>query len=964
MKKAAFLVLLGLAAILLAPAKASPGIAHDFVTLHSCDSASGVTPLGDASVSVNSRYYKEGAGALNVYKPYTARNFFGIRLQFAAPQNFRDKLIVFWLYASASAVPKIANIRLNFTDSSGNYGYRDVSPSILSADGWKSIVYMVPFRYQGGFYLTDPPFGDLNYRTSTYPDVTKIVRVDILFYTPSPSTTVDEGELVIDWVKLGRSIVVTEGIVGNLFTRLAQYDKQNALGVIDYMDGSVLIKGAQIVIGDGVASYTCSSYGESVAIVSPQESLAYIYVRRFSKLVIGQQITGKLGKDGSVFNIYGSPYFNYLFQGEDITNSYLEVWQGAFNFYNTVKGRNNGMFVNNINAKIYNAVFTNAYTGAIYRSNYELYNVVTMRGEEGIRGGTCLGLENYWSLNDTAPITFEYSQRATVKRLTAKSNTYLVRLFSFFGNVTLLDTVTDSFDRYWTGTASQNTGTVYLAFTFSPRLVDASGNPMAGARVRLVSSQGSVVYDDYTNASGYAPAKVVASKVWKGNGQTGVNADTETDNNPFTLEVYRDNYKVYSAKITILSPFTQDVAVAYAVSPRAEVGKSYYSVNEPATIYAQFSDLSGVRITGLAVNAYVTMPNGDVRLVPLRDDGVSPDQVAGDGIYTGLFAETHLVGTYYVDVEAAIYGGVFGARASFDVGKLEELIASVNATLASQIKSVNGTVRAVNGTLSRQISSLNGTVTGLNSTLSRQIASLNGTVRAVNGTLSEQIASVKSAVAASTNAIASMLSEIKGMLSQISVDFTPVLKKVDQATSTILDAIAKVSNQIQQLQGAQQQAYPALPPWLPWLVIAQTVILIGLLLAVKGRAPAPRPQPRRGRKVAVAVLAAVLLVSTSLLLARFSPLLPLALALLVALAAAVLFLGVKRALALAALLGLAYLAWTGGAVGGPASAAGSPPPVVPLAVGLLLLAIVYVALRRRGKRREAITWRARHPSGR
>jgi hypothetical protein len=917
-------------------ASADPGITHDFVTLHSCDSTSGVTPVGDASISVNNVYYKEGAGALNIYKPYTTTNQFGIEISFSAT-SFRDKLFVFWLYVRSNALSKLSNIRLVFYDSSNNYGYRDVSPSTLNPDGWKSIVYMVPFRSQGGYYLTDPPFGDLNYYAPAYPDVTKIVRVRIEFYTKSASDTVSEGDLVVDWIKLGRSIIVTEGVVGNLFTRVAQYDRQNALGVVDYMDGNVLIKGAQIVIGDGVSSYTCSSFGESVAIAVPQEAITFVYVRKFSKLVIGQQVTGKLGKDGSTFNVYGSPYYVYLFRGEDLTYSYLEIWQGQFNFYNLIRGRYNGMFMSNINAKVYNAVFTNAYI-TVYRATFELYNVVTMRGESGIWGGTCLGLEDYKSFNETAPITFEYSQRATVVRLTAKSNTYLVRLFSFFGNVTLVDAVTDSFNRYWAGTASQNTGTVHLAFTFSPRLVDALGNPVPGARVRLVSSQGTIAYDDYTNASGHAPAKVVVSRVWRGRGQTGVNADTETDYNPFTLEVYKDNMKVYSARVTIMSPFTQDITVVYAISPRAEVGKSYYYVGEPAAIYAQFSDLSGVRVTGLTVNAYVTMPNGDVRLVPLNDDGVPPDQVAGDGVYTGLFTETHLAGTYYVTVEAVIYGSVFQHRCSFEVGKLENLIANVNTTLVNKIKSVNDTVIGLNSTLSRQIASVNSTV----SALSSQIASVNSTVVSVNST-----------VASLANTIASALSKIR-------VDLSPVLERIDQSTSTILDAISKVSSQVRQLQEAPKPAEVTVPSWVVWLLVAQALLLLFIYLAVRRRgeaAVAPQLQPPSGSRIAKIAFAAVFLAASYLLLSRLSAYIPIpvpaAMGLAALLALLALKLGARKALALVVILGAAgYLAWA--LLSTAAASMSTPLPAASLAIALALLTIIYMALRRRRKRREVM----------
>jgi hypothetical protein len=641
-------------------------ITNDFVTIHSCDNTTGITVIGDGAISVNTQLYKEGTGALNIYKPYTTTTLFGIEIPITLT-SFRSKLFSFWLYIKSMTLPKISNIRLIFYDSSNNYGYRNVSPSILNADGWKSILYMTPYRSQGGYYLTDPPFGDFNYNTSTYPDVTKITKIRIEFYTNNASDTISEGELVIDWIKLGISIIVLEGIVGNLFTKVAQYDKQNNLGVIDYVDGNVLIKGAQIVIGDGVASYTCSSLGESVGIVTPQESLVYVYIRKYSKVVIGTQVSGKMGKNGSVFNLYGYPYYNCLFQGEDSNASYLEVWQGSFNFYN-IRGIPNGNFVWYLNAKLYNVTFYNAYTGATYRVNYDLYNVVTVGSQDGIWGGTCIDLEEYKSFGDTDPIVFEYSQVATVKKITARVNTYLARLLSFQGSATLVDVITDSFNRLWAGTASSNTGTLNLAFTFSPRLIDVAGNPLSGVRVTLKDVLGNTVYDNTTDINGIAPPQIITVKKWVGRGQLGVNVDTETSYNPFTLEIIKDNYKVYSAKITILSTITQDITIPFSFTSTCYTNKSEYSLNENVIITAEFRDLSNLGISGLSVNAKITKPDGTEKTISLSD--------MGNGIYTGQIsgADTSQVGTYFVDISTTIYGNTVKAKASFEVGKYDILL--------------------------------------------------------------------------------------------------------------------------------------------------------------------------------------------------------------------------------------------------------------------------------------------------
>jgi hypothetical protein len=253
-------------------------ILHDFVTLHNCDTTDGITVIGDGAISVNTSLFKEGTGALNIYKPYTTTTSFGIELSFPET-NFRDKLLSFWLYVKKDTIPKLDKIRLHFFDSAGNTAYRDITVDILNPDGWKSILYMLPWRWQGGRRLKDPPFLDVTAYSPAYPDVTKIVKIRIEFFTKNATDTIGEGEIVIDWIKLGREIIVLEGIVGNLFTKVAEYDKQNNLGVIEYGDGTIILKGARIVIGDGVASYTCSTYGENIGIITPQESLDYVYVR-------------------------------------------------------------------------------------------------------------------------------------------------------------------------------------------------------------------------------------------------------------------------------------------------------------------------------------------------------------------------------------------------------------------------------------------------------------------------------------------------------------------------------------------------------------------------------------------------------------------------------------------------------------------------------------------------------------
>jgi len=341
---------------------------------------------------------------------------------------------------------------------------------------------------------------------------------------------------------------------------------------------------------------------------------------------------------------------------------------------------------------------------------------------------------------------------------------------------------------------------------------------------------------------------------------------------------------------------------------------------------------------------------------------------------------------------------------SFNTTSLEDKIVNVNSTLYTKLNSINATlygklvainntlylkvndvllrINSVNGFLYNAITSTNSSIlfklsqeeavhSNILNNLNNMNLTLYGKLEAINSTLvlriekvSGQIQSVNSTVASSTNMITSRLSELKDTLSKINVNFTPVLNAISQSTSTILDAIAKVSNQIQQLHNTQQQVYLTLPPWLFWLIVAQAVILIGLFLVARRQVPAqfaPYPQPHGRHKVVSIVFAVVFLVLSSLLLLRFSTLLPiptpLAFTLLVIFTVIALYLGVKKTLILAILLGLiAYLASTQHIAVSLPSIPSLPLPVVSLTIVFILFTIIYIALRRRKKQQEVMVW--------
>jgi len=309
-------------------------------------------------------------------------------------------------------------------------------------------------------------------------------------------------------------------------------------------------------------------------------------------------------------------------------------------------------------------------------------------------------------------------------------------------------------------------------------------------------------------------------------------------------------------------------------------------------------------------------------------------------------------------------------------------IVQVNNTLYLKINDVKLTVISVNGTLYNAIKSTNSTIHlklsqeellhgDIVSKLNNMNLTLYGKLEAVNNSLalriehvSSQIGSINSTVTSSTSSILSQLADIKNMLSKINVDFTPVLNKIDQATSVVLDAIGKLSQQVNQLQNNLQQNNLTLPPWLLWLIVIQVFLLIAIFLAVKRQSPAqfaPFMQAPEKNKAVSIVFAIVFLVLAYLLLSRFSALLPIPLLLAFGIVAlftlGALYLGVKKTLALAVMIGLiVYLAWTQHIGISLPSLPSIPLPIISLLTVFLIFTIFYIILWRRKKRQEVVVW--------
>lgn len=108
---------------------------------------------------------------------------------------------------------------------------------------------------------------------------------------------------------------------------------------------------------------------------------------------------------------------------------------------------------------------------------------------------------------------------------------------------------------------------------------------------------------------------------------------------------YPITYTIYANPDTVL--------VTEAFAPE------WQRLNTPVIITATVRS-AATPVTGATVNAVVTRPDGGQGNLILLDNGVAPDAVAADGIYSGVYTNTAQPGFYAVDVAAE---GVYQALA-------------------------------------------------------------------------------------------------------------------------------------------------------------------------------------------------------------------------------------------------------------------------------------------------------------
>jgi len=110
----------------------------------------------------------------------------------------------------------------------------------------------------------------------------------------------------------------------------------------------------------------------------------------------------------------------------------------------------------------------------------------------------------------------------------------------------------------------------------------------------------------------------------------------------------------------------------------------------PAVITASLF-YSTTPVSGAIVQASVTRPDGGEGSISLHDDGLPPDDAAGDGIYSGMYTDTTTGGFYYVLVKAdGIYASQTYHRTAQTVFPVAANSAALSGTYADQPNDENG----------------------------------------------------------------------------------------------------------------------------------------------------------------------------------------------------------------------------------------------------------------------------------
>jgi len=219
----------------------------------------------------------------------------------------------------------------------------------------------------------------------------------------------------------------------------------------------------------------------------------------------------------------------------------------------------------------------------------------------------------------------------------------------------------------------------YRIFTFKAQIVDEGGSPIANASYKIYNCFGELVKEGITDSNGFTAEEWLVYEYWYYDSVS--RTMKSITYNPHRLVVTKDSVKYQDYKFNITEKFRGIIPIHSFWKGLSWLNKSHYQINENVLIYAKFVDWLDKPVTGLTVNAVITKPDGSKITISLRDDGVYPDEIANDGVYTGVFTSTDLVGTYEVEISSSIYGNQVKAKTYFDVGIIEKKLDGIDKKL-------------------------------------------------------------------------------------------------------------------------------------------------------------------------------------------------------------------------------------------------------------------------------------------
>jgi len=758
--------------------KANPGITHDFVTIDACDMASNWIPLNtNTSLSNNTVNYKQGTGALNIFKTGTYYTDFGAYKTISAT-SVDAKEFVFYFFINSDAKSKLTATRFYIYDSAGNYVYWDLPVQV----GWNEIIIM-PRDSSGGYGYGLPKTQYKNKiliganrwdgASATLPDFTAITKIQFYFNTPSGSTTIAEGSIAIDSVVLGSSITYEDSGVGFKEIYLAVQSIPEIAPLVDFDGSNFVVFSYQF--GTTSASSITDSYKQFITV-----NLGY------------QKILDRI-------KLYGVLNFNYVvFDCVQYAGSQTKVYIGSSLTLRNSLLKNTGLTSYNLpnGATVENSVI-NSY-------NFYYDSVNAKRITVSLTGAWYVRSVNY--LNDAVIniITWYYTS--------APVNVYKVQVNEMRATNAYVNIYDSPFP---SKIAVYSSSELRFIYSLNLTLRYEDGSPVTNAHILIYDVDGNNVFDGYTDSKG----KISTTLKYYVIGADSSGVQYSKYYTPHRLVAYKDGNKILDYKFVMNTTRNEEVSVTRLYYMDTWFNKPSYQTGENVILYSRFFDWNSIVITGLSVKANITKPDNSTVTISLRDDGISPDQVANDGIYTGQFNKTDQVGTYFVKVNTTIYGNLVEAKTSFDVGSIEQKIEAVNQSIISKLSSVNLSIISqlgkVNISLSDLIKSANLSITNL--------------IKSVNITLSDLIKSsnltVIKQITNSTNNITVLINNTRVDLEGRLSDILRKLATAGTGSSTTVTAGSSYPTTMMFWPNASVQ--------IPVIVMSLLVFMFGILLYKK-----------------------------------------------------------------------------------------------------------------------------------